>query len=76
MVSRIGTERKVAECSLTDRHLASGHPALTIPVGFSPAQDDPSIRLPVGMQLVGRKFEDVLLLKIAASWEKHCDWKS
>ncbi|KAK7890517.1 hypothetical protein LTR67_007725 [Exophiala xenobiotica] len=54
---------------------ASGHPALSIPVGFSPALDDPSIRLPVGLQLVGRKFEDALLLKGAASWEDHYNWR-
>ncbi|KAL6251619.1 hypothetical protein RBB50_001829 [Rhinocladiella similis] len=54
---------------------ASGHPALSIPVGFSPALEDPSIRLPVGLQLVGRKFEDALLLKIASSWEDRYDWR-
>ncbi|EXJ85251.1 hypothetical protein A1O3_05926 [Capronia epimyces CBS 606.96] len=54
---------------------ASGHPALSMPVGWSPAQDDPSVLLPVGMQLVGRKFEDLLLLKVAASWEKQNDWR-
>jgi Asp-tRNA(Asn)/Glu-tRNA(Gln) amidotransferase A subunit family amidase len=55
---------------------ASGHPALSMPVGFSPAQDDPSVQLPVGLQIVGRKFDDVLLLKVAASWEKYYDWNS
>ncbi|KIW44290.1 uncharacterized protein PV06_05310 [Exophiala oligosperma] len=55
---------------------ASGHPALSIPVGFSPALEDPSVRLPVGLQLVGRKFEDALLLKVAASWENRYDWKA
>lgn len=60
---------------LTNR-IASGHPALSIPVGFSPALEDPSVRLPVGLQLVGRKFEDALLLKVAASWENRYDWKA
>jgi amidase len=61
---------------LTGNIAASGHPALSMPVGFSPAQDDPSVQLPVGLQIVGRKFDDVLLLKVAASWEKYYDWKS
>lgn len=55
--------------------IASGHPALSIPVGFSPALEDPSVLLPVGLQLVGRKFEDSLLLKVAASWEDRYDWR-
>ena len=64
------------EIAKADRVLASGHPALSIPVGFSPAIEDPSVQLPVGLQLVGKKFDDVLLLKISASFEKHYDWKS
>ncbi|KIW13528.1 hypothetical protein PV08_08716 [Exophiala spinifera] len=54
---------------------ASGHPAISIPVGFSPASEDPTVLLPVGLQLVGRKFEDTLLLKVAASWEDRYDWR-
>ncbi|KAJ8119862.1 hypothetical protein ONZ43_g3280 [Nemania bipapillata] len=54
----------------------TGHPALSLPVGFSPAQDDPNVKLPVGMQIIGRKFRDVDCLKVAAAWEKAFDWKT
>lgn len=55
---------------------SSGHPGLSLPVGFVPAQDDKIVFLPTGLQIVGRKFEDLTCLKIAASWEKAYDWKT
>lgn len=51
------------------------HPALSLPIGFVPAQDDAEVKLPTGLQIVGRKFEDLLCLKVAATWEKAYDWK-
>ncbi|KAI4864961.1 amidase signature enzyme [Hypoxylon rubiginosum] len=54
----------------------SGHPALSLPVGFVPAREDPSVKLPTAMQIVGRKYADVECLKVAAAWEKAFDWKS
>ncbi|KAI0530072.1 putative amidase [Xylaria digitata] len=55
---------------------STGHPAITLPVGFSPAREDPSVKLPVGMQIIGRKFRDIDCLKVAAAWEKAFDWKT
>lgn len=54
----------------------TGHPALSLPVGFVPAEDDTQVWLPTGLQIVGGKFEDLKVLKIAASWEKASAWKS
>ncbi|KAI0904550.1 putative amidase [Ustulina deusta] len=54
----------------------TGHPALSLPVGFSPASEDPSVKLPVGMQIIGRKFRDIDCLKVAAAWERAFDWKT
>ncbi|KAI9746290.1 MAG: hypothetical protein M1818_000001 [Claussenomyces sp. TS43310] len=54
----------------------TGHPALSLPIGFVPAQDDAKVRLPTGLQIVGRKFEDLTCLKVAASWEQANDWKT
>ncbi|KAI1377085.1 amidase signature enzyme [Hypoxylon crocopeplum] len=54
----------------------SGHPALSLPVGFVPAREDPSVKLPTAMQIVGRKYADVDCLKVAAAWEKAYDWKT
>jgi amidase len=54
---------------------STGHPALTIPVGFVPAAEDKNVKLPAGLQIVGRKFEDIECLKVGAAWEKAYDWK-
>jgi amidase len=46
----------------------TGHPALALPVGKS------SAGLPVSMQLVGRFFEDALLMRVAYAYEHATDW--
>src|SRR5262249_5785054 len=46
----------------------SGHPALTVPCGFSRE------RLPIGMQLAGRAFEEGMLLRIAHQYQQATDW--
>jgi len=46
---------------------ASGHPALTIPVGMSEG-------LPVGMMLVGKHYDEATLYKAAFAFEKTTDW--
>jgi amidase len=55
---------------------SSGHPTLTIPVGFIPAKGDKNVWLPTGLQIVGRKFEDLTASKVAGCWEKANDWKT
>jgi amidase len=45
----------------------TGHPALALPVGKSDG-------LPVSIQLVGRFFEDPLLLRAAYAFEQSVDW--
>ena len=45
----------------------SGTPALSVPIGFV---DD----MPVAMQLVGRPFEEGLLLRAAAAYQSATDW--
>lgn len=46
----------------------TGHPALTVPCGRSGS-------LPVGMQLVGRPYEDPLLLRVAHAFEQAVDYE-
>ncbi|CAG8973766.1 hypothetical protein HYALB_00006311 [Hymenoscyphus albidus] len=53
----------------------SGHLALSLPVGFVLAKEDGSVWLPTGLQVVGRKFEDLTCLKVAASFEQRIEWK-
>ena len=46
----------------------TGHPALAVPVGKS------SAGFPVSMQLVGRFFEDPLLMRVAYAYQHATDW--
>src|SRR5262249_16218499 len=46
----------------------TGHPALALPVGKSP------VGLPVSMQLVGRFFDDPLLMRVAYPFQHPSDW--
>ena len=55
---------------------STGHPALSVPVGFVPAAEDASIKLPTGLQIVGKQFDDLTCYKIGAAWEKAQDWKT
>jgi len=53
----------------------TGNPALTLPVGFAPAQDDPSVALPVGMQIVAGLWQEEKILQAAYAWESRFDWR-
>ena len=46
----------------------SGHPACAVPCGFS-AQG-----LPIGMQLVGRPFDEATVLRAADAYQRLTDW--
>jgi amidase len=48
----------------------TGHPALALPVGKS------SAGLPVSMQLVGRFFDDPLLMRVAYAYQHATDWNT
>ncbi|MCX5542758.1 amidase [Paraburkholderia sp. CNPSo 3076] len=47
---------------------ASGHPALSVPIGFTEQG------LPIGGQLVGRKYQDDLLCMVGMVLQRHSDW--
>jgi amidase len=53
----------------------TGHPALSLPVGWSPAADDESVMLPVGLQIVGGLWEEKKVLRIAKALEGSYDWQ-
>jgi amidase len=48
----------------------TGHPALAMPVGKSTGG------MPASMQLVGRFFDDPLLLRVAYAYQHSTDWKA
>ncbi|CAH0003410.1 unnamed protein product [Clonostachys byssicola] len=47
----------------------TGHPGLNVPCGFASVPNHPDIQLPVGMQIVGRRWMDEELLQVAALFE-------
>src|SRR5206468_8682078 len=46
----------------------AGLPAISIPCGFT------ADRLPVGLQLTGRRFDEATLLRIADAYERDTEW--
>ncbi|KAJ9120637.1 hypothetical protein QFC22_002566 [Naganishia vaughanmartiniae] len=61
----------------TNPFSATGHPSMSLPVGWSPPaeedihqESDRDIRLPVGMLMVGAKYDEMTLLKLGDAWER------
>jgi aspartyl-tRNA(Asn)/glutamyl-tRNA(Gln) amidotransferase subunit A len=46
----------------------SGQPALSVPCGFS------SAGMPIGLQIVGRQFDDATVLRIGHTYQRDTDW--
>jgi aspartyl-tRNA(Asn)/glutamyl-tRNA(Gln) amidotransferase subunit A len=46
----------------------TGLPAISVPCGFTREG------LPIGLQLIGRAFDETTLLRIAYSYERSHDW--
>ncbi|MBJ7593831.1 MAG: amidase [Candidatus Dormibacteraeota bacterium] len=55
-------------CSLVLPANLTGQPALSLPMGFG---DD---GLPVGMQVMGRRFDDATVFELAAAYERTTPW--
>ncbi len=56
-------------CSLVLPANLTGQPAISLPMGFG---DD---GLPVGLQVMGRRFDDATVLTLAAAYERAAPWK-
>jgi aspartyl-tRNA(Asn)/glutamyl-tRNA(Gln) amidotransferase subunit A len=46
----------------------SGHPACSIPCGFS------TEGLPIGLQIIGRPFDEATILRVADAYQRATDW--
>jgi Asp-tRNA(Asn)/Glu-tRNA(Gln) amidotransferase A subunit family amidase len=57
-------------CSLMLPANLTGQPAISIPMGFG---DD---GLPVGLQVMGRRYDDATVMALAAAFERAAPWKS
>lgn len=44
----------------------TGHPGLVMPIGFAKVSEG---MLPVAMQIVGKKFDEGTILRVAKAWE-------
>lgn len=53
----------------------TGHPAMSIPVGFAPAKEDNQVHLPVGMEIVGGLWQESKILRAGHAWETNFNWK-
>ncbi|KAF3054118.1 hypothetical protein E8E11_011773 [Didymella keratinophila] len=53
----------------------TGHPAMSLPVGFAPAKEDAGVMLPVGLQLVAGLWQEQKILDAGYAWESANDWK-
>jgi aspartyl-tRNA(Asn)/glutamyl-tRNA(Gln) amidotransferase subunit A len=46
----------------------AGLPALSLPCGFDPR------RLPIGMQIIGKPFDEATILNLAYAYEQSTEW--
>ncbi len=46
----------------------AGLPAVSVPCGFT------ALRLPIGLQLTGRRFDEATLLRVADAYERDTEW--
>jgi amidase len=53
----------------------TGQPALSIPIGWLPAKEDPKVRLLVAMQIVSGVWSNDMVLKAGYAWENAFNWK-
>lgn len=58
----VGEDQEGSNCSMS---ATSGFPALSMPAGFTEEEE-----LPVGVEILGREFDEPLLLKLAYSYEQ------
>jgi aspartyl-tRNA(Asn)/glutamyl-tRNA(Gln) amidotransferase subunit A len=49
---------------------ATGHPAASVPCGFTAGG------LPIGLQIVGRAFDEATVLRVADAYQRVTDWHS
>jgi aspartyl-tRNA(Asn)/glutamyl-tRNA(Gln) amidotransferase subunit A len=59
-------------CTLTIN--LAGVPGLVVPCGFSPAEDGTA--MPVGLQLIGKPFDEATLLRVGDAYQRTTDWHS
>jgi aspartyl-tRNA(Asn)/glutamyl-tRNA(Gln) amidotransferase subunit A len=52
----------------------AGVPGLVVPCGFSTAGAEAAAALPVGLQLIGKPFDEPTLLRVGDAYQRATDW--
>ena len=72
-MSRIGS-REESVFAVSARFCAplnlSGLPAASVPCGFSPG------KMPIGLQIIGKPFDEATVLRVADAFERNTEWHS
>lgn len=74
-------KKQVGLVSNTCQFNQTGHPALAMPIGRltpleGPAAGREDVKLPVGMQIVGKWWDEETVYRVGYAWESANDWKS
>ena len=73
-------KKQVGLTSNTCQFNQTGHPAITLPIGMLPPKEGPAlnteVKLPVGMQIVGKWWDEQMVYRVAYAWELAHDWKT
>ncbi|HQZ13567.1 MAG TPA: amidase [Devosia sp.] len=68
---RPDSHRKGSNAMFTSPFNLTGHPAISVPSGFSA-----STGLPIGLQMVGPMHDELTLLQLSRALEKSGDWRA
>lgn len=72
--------KQVGLTSNTCQFNQTGHPALTLPIGMLTPKEGPAanseVKLPVGLQIVGKWWDEETVYRVAYAWESAHDWKA
>jgi amidase len=72
-------KKQVGLTSNTCQFNQTGHPALTLPIGRltpkeGPAAGNQNVKLPVGLQIVGKWWDEETVYRVAYAWELMNEW--
>jgi amidase len=71
--------KQVGLTSNTCQFNQTGHPALTMPIGLLEIREGPlansGVKLPVGLQIVGKWWAEETVLRTAYAWELDNEWE-
>lgn len=53
----------------------TGHPAMNLPIGFLPSEEDPDMKFPTGLQIVSSYFSEDKIYALAYAFQQNYNWK-